>query len=58
MYDNGHGPLINAGLAGSSGFGAAMVSGVLHMVLLTATVMFTGFVLWRLVMRTARRVNR
>ncbi|YAL82632.1 hypothetical protein ACMYYO_11950 [Dermacoccaceae bacterium W4C1] len=56
MYDNGHGPLVNAGYVSAAGVGTAV--GVMHQVLLTVTIVFTSFLLYRLVARGVRRNNR
>jgi hypothetical protein len=59
MYDNGQGPLVNAGYVGLTGLGAAgAAAGFLHQALLAVTVLFTAFVLYRLVARGVRTSRR
>lgn len=56
MYDNGNGPLVNTGYVSLAGVGT--VVGAMHTVLLAITIMFTLFVLYRLVLRGARSTRR
>ncbi|BDZ59073.1 MULTISPECIES: hypothetical protein [Barrientosiimonas] len=56
MYDNGNGPLVNTGYVSLAGMGTAV--GALHGLLLTVTILFTLFVLYRIVLRGARATRR
>ncbi|WP_197275064.1 hypothetical protein [Luteipulveratus halotolerans] len=57
QYNNGSGPLVQAGMVGGlTGIGAGV--SVLHDVLLGATLLFTGLVTIRLVRRGTRKATR